>query len=74
MAAESGDSFSSEINFSVQKIPTSNLDLSVDERWLAHFATAQKQLVIRIVTINIVSVDTHPGCYYIKPSFLAIAG
>ena len=36
--------------------------------------TAQKQLVIRNATINIVDVDTLSGCYHIKPSSLVMGG
>ena len=54
MGAESRDSFTSEIKFSVfKKIPMPYVELSVDGRWLEHLATAQKQLVIRYATIII---------------------
>ena len=54
--------------FSVQIIPTSTLELSIDAGWFEHITTEQKQLVIRNATINIVDVDTLSGCYHIKPS------
>ena len=59
---------------SICKFPTSNLELSIDGRWLEHLATAQKQLVIRKTTINIVTVDNLSGCYHIKPSSLVMGG
>ena len=60
--------------FSVQKIPTSNLKLSIDGKWFEHLATAQKQLLIRNETINIVNVDNLSRFYHIKPSFLVMGG
>ena len=62
------ENLTSEMNFLVSE--TLTLELSIDERWLEHLTTAQKQLVIRNATINIDDVDTLSGCYHIKPSSL----